>query len=101
GIRDFHVTGVQTCALPILRPAVRAADLHRILYFRADPTVADPPDPVRSGRACAGDVLPAAAQPERALQVRLVLPRRRGRLYRPEIGRASCREGVWVVAVRV
>src|SRR5690606_39425982 len=23
GIRDFHVTGVQTCALPILRPIVR------------------------------------------------------------------------------
>src|SRR5690606_40998063 len=25
GIRDFHVTGVQTCALPISRPAVSAA----------------------------------------------------------------------------
>src|SRR5690606_27097151 len=29
GIRDFHVTGVQTCALPICgRPAQRAADFY-------------------------------------------------------------------------
>src|SRR5690606_40981484 len=28
GIRDFHVTGVQTCALPIWRPALRAFELH-------------------------------------------------------------------------
>src|SRR5690606_40070712 len=27
GIRDVRVTGVQTCALPISRPAARAADM--------------------------------------------------------------------------
>src|SRR5690606_39611340 len=27
GIRDFHVTGVQTCALPIFAAAARALDL--------------------------------------------------------------------------
>src|SRR5690606_40048527 len=26
GIRDFHVTGVQTCALPISKPSTRATD---------------------------------------------------------------------------
>src|SRR5690606_40989454 len=37
GIRDFHVTGVQTCALPILRPDRRQALAMRWLssYSRA------------------------------------------------------------------
>src|SRR5690606_40516920 len=29
GIRDFHVTGVQTCALPIFRDRKRAGWVHR------------------------------------------------------------------------
>src|SRR5690606_40372540 len=35
GIRDFHVTGVQTCALPILEKIYRPALLKRI--FAAKP----------------------------------------------------------------
>src|SRR5207302_5635879 len=31
GIRDFHVTGVQTCALPICQLAGQAAGVHRRL----------------------------------------------------------------------
>src|SRR5690606_40053713 len=38
GIRDFHVTGVQTCALPILSPA------HRRALQRREPTAGDQPD---------------------------------------------------------
>src|SRR5690606_40573761 len=30
GIRDFHVTGVQTCALPISRKALRGDDMAEI-----------------------------------------------------------------------
>src|SRR5690625_778132 len=39
GIRDGHVTGVQTCALPIL-PAVIEALARAVDDIRADPTVA-------------------------------------------------------------
>mgnify|MGYP007026272066 CR=1 FL=1 len=40
GIRDYDVTGVQTCALPILEPAGRAG--HSIRIFRpGDPEVAN------------------------------------------------------------
>src|SRR5439155_1847451 len=36
GIRDGHVTGVQTCALPILRPALRRmerAERHGVYFI--------------------------------------------------------------------
>src|SRR5690606_40588751 len=39
GIRDFHVTGVQTCALPISRSY--AADLDRAVAAWADPAAWD------------------------------------------------------------
>src|SRR5258708_15309113 len=80
GIRDDLVTGVQTCALPILAPRVGATA--RVEPPAADPTVsaepvpAPPPPPnvlERHGPAEADDV-----------------PSRRER----EIGRASCRERV-------
>src|SRR5690606_39995151 len=42
GIRDFHVTGVQTCALPISRTgasyAEALAEAQRLGYAEADPT---------------------------------------------------------------
>src|SRR5690625_7926745 len=69
GIRDGHVTGVQTCALPIFRagfvPGILTGPRRR----------------VRAGAL---------------LRVRTLL--RVGALPRPghEIGRASCRERVWV-----
>src|SRR6266511_4716424 len=38
GIRDFHVTGVQTCALPISAPAAKlAAPIAALSYDQADP----------------------------------------------------------------
>src|SRR5207253_6602721 len=55
GIRDGHVTGVQTCALPIYQvpPATRAVLLCRVLRAvpDADRRVAEP---ARLPRACRG-----------------------------------------------
>src|SRR5690606_40829212 len=36
GIRDFHVTGVQTCALPILRPRHRQISDMKAVQQRVD-----------------------------------------------------------------
>src|SRR5690606_40600936 len=36
GIRDFHVTGVQTCALPISRLFFSISSLERFLYVVAE-----------------------------------------------------------------
>src|SRR5690606_40785860 len=77
GIRDFHVTGVQTCALPISRdPCVervarRAVD--RQATHRAEPDLLALMAAGLAARAVAGGEL----------------VQRRG-----EIGRASCRESV-------
>src|SRR5690606_40782029 len=86
GIRDFHVTGVQTCALPIfpteggfrlIAPggcALPAAEARGM--------------PSRNMRILLP--VPAAGHPWPALGI--PLPPRRARTY--EIGRASCRERV-------
>src|SRR5207253_7993980 len=84
GIRDGHVTGVQTCALPICaiglpttleRPMITASSPARSL--RTDLARMAHPDGVQGASACAPDA-------------------RRPTLV--EIGRASCRERVevWV-----
>src|SRR5690606_39938592 len=97
GIRDFHVTGVQTCALPI---SVRSGAVCR-------------PDDVRLAAVCrllalfggagglgrAGD-LPAAGAPA-AVVATAMQPGAAG--SRPagviEIGRASCRERGWIAVL--
>src|SRR5690606_22358956 len=44
GIRDFHVTGVQTCALPILAPLRRSAAIgYRVVLIRVDLPEPDTP----------------------------------------------------------
>src|SRR5690606_40430447 len=100
GIRDFHVTGVQTCALPIslsptallalssthrsqpsARPSTRRSRSRPAFYLRGIAAIG----PLRS----AFEVLRPECQP--ALDHALL---------RIEIGRASCRERVviwWVV----
>src|SRR5947207_14096601 len=82
GIRDHCVTGVQTCALPILRPAVGVV-LRLPLGFEAGPPLLRAA-PLR--QTCVRDVERLEAGPTQLLL---------------EIGRASCRErvGVWVVPV--
>src|SRR5690606_40178553 len=90
GIRDFHVTGVQTCALPIFRIYPGGLGLetedqtmaqyvvdYRLDILGADEVPAGEPG-VGPGAAIQGDGAPGA-----------------------EIGRASCREGVCTEAVRV
>src|SRR5690606_39363621 len=77
GIRDFHVTGVQTCALPILVWA---------LWRRSVPAAPAPP-PAR----------PPAPQDRPASP-----PARPSRPRAPaKIGRASCRERVEVQEVKM
>src|SRR5688500_20191438 len=75
GIRDYKVTGVQTCALPICpaRDQVVVEEVHErtILEWRRGPAVA-------------AHELDARPAPARA--------RRDRRLCLCEIGRASCRE---------
>src|SRR5690606_39884058 len=77
GIRDFHVTGVQTCALPIL--------LRCVWNFAAPPP---------GGR----DALHARTRAEgRALlrQGAVTVGAVAASAVAVEIGRASCREGGW------
>src|SRR5690606_26879306 len=60
GIRDFHVTGVQTCALPILARSLAEALFHP--WHRTDPTPSfrwDPEEDVRYA-LMAGDPTDAA-----------------------------------------
>src|SRR5690625_8046315 len=82
GIRDGHVTGVQTCALPISIPALMAGTGPRPRHQCWDGHV---------GRT--GGALLAGASGDR-------VRRARRRPLGAEIGRASCRERgcIWVVA---
>src|SRR5207253_4569291 len=90
GIRDGHVTGVQTCTLPIYRGALGHRGIH--IFFQLDDRPAAP-------SAVGGD-------DERGLAVLDAVLHRFGaesakddavdRADACEIGRASCRERVWV-----
>src|SRR5690606_40600617 len=92
GIRDFHVTGVQTCALPIflwaqLRPAtptdVTDAAGARVRLRHDPPPDQIPGHPVADLRDPAQDLVPEYHR------------RPVGKLVGDdEIGRASCRERV-------
>src|SRR5207302_5889863 len=87
GIRDFHVTGVQTCALPILRPNA----LDGVEHFGGRRGVA------LNGNQCP-ELIVDLRQRGPAAGILAHLERlRRGRAAAAgsEIGRASCRERVW------
>src|SRR5690625_7427952 len=72
GIRDGHVTGVQTCALPIYRPLICWEIRITIISF------------------CRMNSVNRWTTGKRSLFISLV---------QPEIGRASCRERVWISVV--
>src|SRR5207244_8178985 len=99
-IRDDLVTGVQTCALPILvicaETDTRAADLANHLQASIDRPLDPSTHVVGSGEACARRLLEFAR-----LGVSDFIIRAHPRPLGPQlkIGRASCREGVqvWVV----
>src|SRR5690606_40294817 len=91
GIRDFHVTGVQTCALPIYR-ADDSGDFFAVLRPSLGALQHAEPRDGRETIACAFGLGPAA----------LCSTGSRGELGSgcfgqrgPEIGRASCRARVW------
>src|SRR5690606_39770147 len=95
GIRDFHVTGVQTCALPIWhRPQAGTP-----------PGSADQSCPwasPRTGNPAPGPAL--APTRVKAAPASAADPQRRAHpshRHRPEIGRASCRERLYVAVVAV
>src|SRR5690606_40939631 len=86
GIRDFHVTGVQTCALPILDEGLAAPRDERWIdgmQDLADILLGD--DPEASVNAVRDAI--AAGAPLTDLTLTL------------KIGRASCRETVWMSVV--
>src|SRR5690606_40122271 len=92
GIRDFHVTGVQTCALPIYRSLRRWCDRQG----GGGPAAArsSPPRAILGRRArgesALSDLVDASVTPPTAPR-----PAGGGRIY-PKIGRASCRESAEV-----
>src|SRR5690606_40996666 len=99
--RDFHVTGVQTCALPILLPgnafvravilAIPSAAVMFALFaavFAAASIEKLPFAALLAIKIVIGIAVPLVVTP---LAVRDALS--------PEIGRASCRERVWMCVV--
>src|SRR5690606_40696460 len=91
GIRDFHVTGVQTCALPIWLLAESA-------WARASSLEMTPSLYIRN-RACSKVWEPGERLFSIASLMPLMLPSSISSAMWREIGRASCRERVWVAVV--
>src|SRR5690606_39314737 len=83
GIRDFHVTGVQTCALPIFRSRRRGRPRRRSGGGRREPPDRRARPLVRFLRG-GSERAPRAPLPRSGLRPRSGL----------KIGRASCRERV-------
>src|SRR5690606_40641620 len=92
GIRDFHVTGVQTCALPIcLRAASRAAS-----EGRRSPSITS--STYRRASLYTHALAYSLGTPSLAASIPMSNTIR-SQMYPPEIGRASCRERVYDLAV--
>src|SRR5690606_40345367 len=87
GIRDFHVTGVQTCALPICRYTTRASSRNTRRRFRSPylPPLTSAAGEVATSEPSSGDR--AARGFDRGLRAL------------GQIGRASCRERAEVSGV--
>src|SRR5690606_40133158 len=96
GIRDFHVTGVQTCALPI-SPAVEVRS-RRVGGSTYQVPVEVRPD--RSSALCMRWVINAArSRNDKSMASRLareLIDASNNEGGAIQIGRASCREGGWV-----
>src|SRR5690606_40982143 len=61
GIRDFHVTGVQTCALPISVPLGRLlCQVSRVVHLESrNPQVGPHPEPARRQPVCSSRTPPS------------------------------------------
>src|SRR5690606_40893570 len=91
GIRDFHVTGVQTCALPIFEAADQSTDAPApagklLAHERQRPLLAR----VRRMRRGA---------PERSFAIRRSRSASAEAMSASQIGRASCRERMETLVV--
>src|SRR5690606_40795097 len=90
GIRDFHVTGVQTCALPISRRGAARPLRLPPAKRRPDDPIPRPAAPDPASRPLAAAAAPCASATARPC---------RGARADAEIGRASCREGGEIAVV--
>src|SRR5690606_40630037 len=88
GIRDFHVTGVQTCALPIL------LDAHQALLKDRSARVSQLLRLAELSRTGVRDQAAARHYLEEALQLEPGHSLAAFELARLQIGRAACRETV-------
>src|SRR5690606_40823497 len=90
GIRDFHVTGVQTCALPILiRLPTRMSDGKANLHQGAIGVGIDIPSGVTKRGVWGTEIIREHPDTEHSI-VGLSIPRWDELLHK--IGRATCRE---------
>src|SRR5699024_12052235 len=96
GIRDRNVTGVQTCALPILR-AVRLGGAEPVALWHGEDDLQGVEAVVLPGGFSYGDYLRAGAISGFAPVMEKVVDAAKGGMPVLEIGRASCRESaeVW------
>src|SRR5690606_40569721 len=92
GIRDFHVTGVQTCALPILEMMRSRFLSHETEKSFAKESARGTADVTRQqlSQSTVGE-MSRVARITASCFVRV----QDGRLVCLQIGRASCREGGW------
>src|SRR5690606_40378557 len=91
GIRDFHVTGVQTCALPICgdawTPPTIFSALRLLVCF-----VIDPASPVPKHLAAAQAATVYLDTRAGTFAPEVSRWKRRNRFFAAKIGRASCSE---------
>src|SRR2546426_12542078 len=91
GIRDYKVTGVQTCALPISRPE---AGLPAAVQLGHDREPGDREGPGRAAGGRGGRALPEVHRRVAARSAGVSTAPVRVGVIGTEIGRASCRERV-------
>src|SRR5690606_41122984 len=97
GIRDFHVTGVQTCALPICAAGLLVVLVERLVLWPHGGRISihQIPD---CGFLRIGIVSP---EPAASIGSDCCAVWKVQQVGTAKIGRASCREGVYGWAVRV
>src|SRR5207253_8188716 len=94
GIRDGHVTGVQTCALPIYQRVAVGVDRERAI--RGDLNLSRAQD----GHLGLADMRSLEELWQEAQEPQLARLAAEHDVEQAEIGRASCRERVWMPVVR-
>src|SRR5205807_7596987 len=92
GIRDYKVTGVQTCALPILGVRFQVRSASRL---EAVELLRDKAAPLPVGLSAARRDETGAYELTAEVEVELPLGISRLRVRAAKIGRASCRERGW------